>query len=84
MAMPPGHKYFSVQQEQRTLLLVLMASFSRSGLEDNYPFLIQSLKSCVELLVSACSLGMFFLYSLLFNKDLVMLTVRHWCPSLGS
>lgn len=60
------------------------ASFSRSGLEDNYPFLIQSLKSCIELLVSACSLGMFFLYSLLFNKDLVMLTVRHWCPSLGS
>lgn len=53
------------------------AIFSRSVLEDHYPFLIETLKSCTELIVSACSLGMCFLYSVLFNKDLVMLTVRH-------
>lgn len=75
MAMPLG--YFSVQPEQRTLFLVLMPVSPGLAWRDNYSFLIQNLKSCIELLVSACSLGMFFLYSLLFNKDLFMLTVRH-------
>lgn len=47
MAMSPGHKYFSVRAED--FASGIDPIFLSSGLENNYPFLIQNLKSFVEL-----------------------------------
>lgn len=76
VAMPPGHKYFSVQSEQRTVLLLLISSSSGLAWRTTTFSWYRTWRAAWStlLLVSACSFGLFFLYSLLLNKDLAMHT----------